>query len=114
MAVRLIDQVLNSLSMSFKGVPLRIAIGPKDLKNGTVEVARRDNLTKTVMNISDLETNIVKLLETIQNDIYNKALDFRDNHITKVDDFKSFKKVLEEKGGLFPHIGTENLKQNKK
>jgi prolyl-tRNA synthetase len=83
-----------------QGVPLRIAIGPKDLENGTVEVARRDNLTKTVMNISDLEINIVKLLETIQNDIYNKALDFRDNHITKVDDFKSFKKVIEEKGGF--------------
>ena len=52
------------------------------------------------MNISDLEINIVKLLETIQNDIYNKALNFRDNHITKVDDFKSFKKVIEEKGGF--------------
>lgn len=83
-----------------QGVPLRIAIGPNDLKNGTVEIARRDNLTKTIMNISDLETNIVKLLETIQNDIYNRALDFRDNHITEVDDFKSFKKVIEGKGGF--------------
>ena len=83
-----------------KGVPLRIAIGPKDLQNGTVELARRDNLTKEIQSIENIETYIEELLQTIQKDIYQKARDYRDTHITKVDTYEEFKKVLEEKGGF--------------
>ena len=83
-----------------KGVPLRMAIGPKDLENGTVELARRDNLTKEVKPIEYIDLYIESLLQTIQQDIYQKARDYRDSHITKVDTYEEFKKVLEEKGGF--------------
>ena len=83
-----------------QGVPLRISIGPKDLDNGTVEVARRDNLSKMVISISDLNRVIAELLTTIQSDLYKNALDFRDNHITLVDDFETFKKTISDKGGF--------------
>lgn len=83
-----------------KGVPLRIAIGARDLENGTVEIARRDNLTKETLPLQNIETYIEELLKTIQKDIFQKALDYRDEHITKVDSYEEFKKVLEEKGGF--------------
>ena len=83
-----------------KGVPVRIAMGPRDLENGTVEIARRDNLTKEVQPIENLEVYVEELLKTIQQDIYNKALEYRNSHITKVDSYEEFKKVLEEKGGF--------------
>lgn len=83
-----------------KGVPVRIALGARDLENKTVEIARRDNLTKETKPLEGLETYIEELLKTIQEDIYNKALDFRDSHITAVDSYEEFKKVLEEKGGF--------------
>jgi prolyl-tRNA synthetase len=83
-----------------KGVPLRIAIGPKDLENKSVEIARRDNLTKEVKAIDGVEDYIEELLKTIQKDIFQKALDYRKEHITKVDSYEEFKKVLEEKGGF--------------
>jgi len=83
-----------------QGVPLRIAIGPKDLENGTVELARRDTLTKEVVSIEGIEGKISKLLKTIQNDLFKKAQKFRDEHITEVEDFEMFKKVLETKTGF--------------
>jgi len=83
-----------------KGVPLRVAIGPKDLEKGTVEVARRDALTKTVVAQDALVEFITDQLETIQGDLFQKALAFRKNHITEVDDFESFKSVIEGKGGF--------------
>lgn len=83
-----------------KGVPVRIALGARDLENRTVEIARRDNLTKETIALEGLDSYIEDLLETIQHDIYNKALDYRDSHITKVDSYEEFKKVLEEKGGF--------------
>ena len=83
-----------------KGVPIRIAIGPKDLENGTVELARRDNLTKETQPIEGVENYIENLLVTIQKDIYLKAKKYRDEHMTKVDSYEEFKKVLEEKGGF--------------
>ncbi|RNC80171.1 MAG: proline--tRNA ligase [Winogradskyella sp.] len=83
-----------------QGVPLRIAIGPKDLENGTVELARRDTLTKENVSIEGIENTISNLLETIQNDLYNKALRFRENHITEVNSFEEFKTVLETKTGF--------------
>ncbi len=83
-----------------KGVPVRMAIGPKDLENGTVELARRDNLTKQSQPVENIDTYIEELLQVIQKDIFQKALNFRDSHITKVDSYEEFKKVLEEKGGF--------------
>lgn len=83
-----------------KGVPVRIALGARDLENRTVEIARRDNLTKETVALEGLDSYIEDLLKTIQHDIYNKALDYRDSHITKVDSYEEFKKVLEEKGGF--------------
>ena len=83
-----------------QGVPLRIAIGPKDLENGTVELARRDTLTKEVVALEGIEDTITTLLSTIQNDLFQKALSYRDNHITEVDSFEEFKTVLENKTGF--------------
>ncbi|MDF0719941.1 proline--tRNA ligase [Kaistella sp. PBT33-4] len=83
-----------------KGVPVRIAMGARDLENRTVEVARRDTLTKEVQPIENLEVYIEELLQTIQKDIYNRALDFKNANITEVDTFEDFKSVLEEKGGF--------------
>jgi len=83
-----------------KGVPLRIAIGPRDLENGTVELARRDTLTKEFVKQEELSTKIPALLEEIQDSLYTKALSFRDEHITKVDTFEEFIEVIENKGGF--------------
>ena len=83
-----------------KGVPIRIAIGPKDLENGTFEVARRDTLSKEVISKDGIARTISNLLEQIQNDLFNKALKYRDSHITEVANFEEFKSVLEEKGGF--------------
>lgn len=83
-----------------KGVPVRIAIGPKDLENKSVEIARRDTLSKEVHTLENIDAYIDDLLKTIQKDIYHKALKFREENITKVDTYDEFKKVLEEKGGF--------------
>jgi prolyl-tRNA synthetase len=83
-----------------QGVPLRIAIGPKDLENGTVELARRDTLTKEVIALDNLSSKVESLMVEIQNTLYKKALDYRDSHVTLVDNFEEFKTVLETKGGF--------------
>ncbi|PLX01606.1 MAG: proline--tRNA ligase [Marinilabiliales bacterium] len=83
-----------------KGVPVRIAIGPKDIENNTVEIARRDTLTKDTVSIEGIENVIPDLLDEIQNNIFNKALSFRNSMITKVDSFDEFKDVLNDKGGF--------------
>ncbi|MDC6366753.1 MULTISPECIES: proline--tRNA ligase [Flavobacteriaceae] len=83
-----------------KGVPARIAIGPRDLENGTYEVARRDTLQKESMKDTEVVERIESLLKEIQENIYQKALDFREEHITNVDSYEEFKKILEEKGGF--------------
>tara|TARA_R110002049_G_scaffold3795_3_gene27472 strand:- start:33 stop:1511 length:1479 start_codon:yes stop_codon:yes gene_type:complete len=83
-----------------QGVPLRIAIGPKDLANGTVEIARRDTLTKQIVVLENLNTTIESLLKEIQESLFKKALDFRDSHITEIDTFEDFKAVLETKTGF--------------
>ncbi len=83
-----------------KGVPVRIAIGPKDLENGTFEIARRDTLTKEVKSADGISSYISDLLEQIQSDLFNKALQYRDTHITEVSDFEEFKTVLENKAGF--------------
>lgn len=83
-----------------KGVPIRIAMGSRDLENKTVEVARRDTLTKETISLENIDNYIEELLETIQKDIYKKALSFRNENITKVDTYEEFKRVIEEKGGF--------------
>jgi len=83
-----------------KGVPVRIAIGPKDIENGTFEVARRDILTKEIISKDGIAIYIKNLLEQIQIDLFNKALSYREAHITEVNSFEEFKDVLEQKGGF--------------
>ncbi len=83
-----------------KGVPLRIAMGPRDIENGTVELARRDTLTKEVVKQEGLSDSIDNLLEEIQKSLFVKAKAYRETHITKVDNFEEFKEVLENKGGF--------------
>lgn len=83
-----------------KGVPVRIAVGPKDLENGTFEVARRDTLTKEVVSSGEIVNHINDLLEQIQIDLFNRALNYRDTHITEVNSFEEFKEVLGGKGGF--------------
>jgi prolyl-tRNA synthetase len=83
-----------------KGVPVRIAIGPRDLENKTVEVARRDTKEKIVMKMDEVVSAIPKLLDTIQANIYQKAFAFRQQMTTTVNTYEEFKKVLDEKGGF--------------
>ena len=84
-----------------KGVPLRIAIGPKDLEKGTVELARRDTLQKQFVSMDEVSNLVPSLLTEIQDHLYNKALKFRDEHVTYVDDFDTFKELLDSKTGFF-------------
>ncbi|MCC8174308.1 MAG: proline--tRNA ligase, partial [Odoribacter sp.] len=84
-----------------KGVPVRLAMGERDLENGTIEVARRDTLTKETLALEGITDYIEKLLEDIQENIFQKALKFRDEHITKVDSYEEFKELLETKTGFF-------------
>ena len=83
-----------------QGVPLRLAIGTRDLENGTVELARRDTLTKEVTELATITKKVKDLLAQIQDDLYNKALVYRDTHITEVNSCEEFKDVLETKGGF--------------
>jgi prolyl-tRNA synthetase len=83
-----------------KGVPVRIAIGNRDLENGTVEVARRDTKEKKSYDLTDIENKIEHLLEAMQEELYLKALNHRDNHITLVNTWDEFQEVLENKTGF--------------
>ncbi|MFI3320133.1 MAG: proline--tRNA ligase [Rikenellaceae bacterium] len=83
-----------------KGVPVRLALGPRDLQNGTIELARRDTLTKETVEMEGLTERIVALMDEIQANIYNKSLTYRDSMITKVDSWEEFLDVLENKGGF--------------
>ncbi|MBJ2187442.1 MAG: proline--tRNA ligase [Muribaculaceae bacterium] len=83
-----------------KGVPVRLAIGARDLENGTVEMMRRDTLEKHVMQLAGLPEAIRDLLEDIQDNIYQKALKMRDSRIQKIDSYEEFKEKIED-GGFF-------------
>jgi prolyl-tRNA synthetase len=83
-----------------KGVPVRIAIGPRDLENGTVEVARRDTKEKAVYQMTDLHIKIEHLLEQIQDNIYRKALDLREEKTYRADTWDEFMDILDNKGGF--------------
>ena len=86
-----------------KGVPVRIAVGPRDMEKGTVELARRDTLAKEFVSQEGIDIYIQKLLDDIQANIYKKALDFREANTVKVDDYETFKKRIEEGGFLLCH-----------
>ncbi|WP_413532328.1 proline--tRNA ligase [Empedobacter brevis] len=96
-----------------KGVPVRIAIGPKDLEKGHVEVARRDTLEKQFITLDNVSTEVEKLLEDIQTNLFQRALNYRDEHITEVSDFEEFKNVIENKGGFVSALwdGTEETEE---
>lgn len=83
-----------------KGVPVRLGIGPRDCQNGTVELARRDTLTKEIVPIEGIAQRVSALMSEIQNKLYEKALSFRKNHTTYVNDYETFKKTLDDKGGF--------------
>lgn len=86
-----------------QGVPVRLALGPRDIQNGTVEVARRDNLTKETVSQEGIEQHIAALLDEIQNNIYNKALNFRETNTFCVDTYEEFKQKIENGGFLMAH-----------
>ncbi len=87
----------------FKGVPIRVAIGPRDLEEGTAEVVRRDTLEKQIIKLADLENQIPALLEDIQKNLFEKAKKFRDTNTCKVDTWEEFQKKVEEGGFILAH-----------
>ncbi len=84
----------------FKGVPVRLAIGPRDLENKTVEVVRRDTLEKETLQVADIDNKVMHLLEQIQKKLYQKAQSFRENNTYVVNTWDEFKDVIENKGGF--------------
>lgn len=86
-----------------KGVPVRLAMGPRDLENGTVEIARRDTLTKNVVSLNGVEEYIENLLNEIQDNIFAKALDFRTQNTMKADTWDEFKDGLKKGGFILAH-----------
>jgi len=84
----------------FKGVPVRLAIGPRDLENGTVEVARRDTLEKELLQLTDIEHKVEHLLDKIQDNLFQKAMSFREENTFIADSWEEFKKIIDETGGF--------------
>jgi prolyl-tRNA synthetase len=84
----------------FKGVPIRLAIGPRDLENGTIEVARRDTLEKEILQQEGIDTKVANLLEHIQSNLFQKALSFREDNTYVVDTWDEFVDTIENKGGF--------------
>ncbi len=104
-SVKFDDRDTNSPGWKFaeyemKGVPLRLAIGPRDLENGTVEVARRDTREKETKNLENIADHILTTLDNIQANIYQKALDFRTQNTSVADSYDDFKALLDDKGGF--------------
>ncbi len=84
----------------FKGVPIRVIIGPRDVEQGTVEIARRDTMEKEVLQLRDLENKVIHLLDQIQKNLFDRALSFRESNTYRVDSWQEFKQVLETTGGF--------------
>jgi prolyl-tRNA synthetase len=84
----------------FKGVPVRITVGPRDLEQGTVEIARRDTLEKETLQLTDLVNKVVHLLDQIQDNLFGKAYAFRENSTYRVDTWEEFKDIMENRGGF--------------
>jgi prolyl-tRNA synthetase len=87
----------------YKGVPVRLAIGPRDLENGTVEVARRDTLTKETMPIEGIEDKLVGIMDEIQKSLFDRAYQFRENNSRKVETWDEFLVEIEKGGFLYAH-----------
>ena len=83
-----------------KGIPVRIALGARDLEKNVAEVVRRDTKEKQNISLDALTNHVINLLDDIQKNMYTKAKTYRDEHITKVDDWNKFEKILDEKGGF--------------
>ncbi len=83
-----------------QGVPVRLAIGARDLANNVIEVARRDTKEKTSVSLDGIASYVKDLLDEIQVNIYNRAKQYRDEHITKTDSWDEFVKILDEKTGF--------------
>ena len=83
-----------------KGVPIRISIGPRDLENKTIELARRDNLTKSSVPMNSIVKEVEDTLKDIQSKLFNRALNFRNKNTTEVDNFEEFKRIISKQGGF--------------
>jgi prolyl-tRNA synthetase len=83
-----------------KGIPVRLAIGPRDLENNTVEVARRDTLEKQVVSADTIDIHVTDLLGKIQDNIYQKALHFREKNTYRINTWEEFREIMEVKGGF--------------
>ena len=95
-----------------KGVPVRIAAGPRDVENNSVEIARRDTLEKTTITIDNIEDYITNLLDEIQDNIFQKALNFRESRTVKVDTWEEFKEQIENSMFVYAHWdGTPETEQ---
>ena len=96
-----------------KGIPLRIAIGPRDIQNNTLEIARRDTLEKATYQQDDIANKVLNLLENIQANLYQKALDFRENNTFHANTWEEFVDIIENKGGfVYAHWdGTDETEQ---
>jgi prolyl-tRNA synthetase len=95
-----------------KGVPIRLALGPRDIDNGTIEIARRDTLNKQVYNIIDIESQVQSLLNDIQENMYNKALDFREKRTFIAESKDEFVSLINEGGFVYAHWdGTEETEE---
>ena len=86
-----------------KGVPVRLTVGPRDFENGTIEVARRDTLTKENVSMEGIENYVKNLLDEIQKNIFQKALNYRNSMIKKVDSYEEFKVEIEKGGFILAH-----------
>ena len=84
----------------FKGVPVRLAMGPRDIENGTVEVARRDTLEKEIVSLDNVVDHVEKLMIEIQENLYKRALDYRAETTIEIDTYADFKDVMKTKGGF--------------
>lgn len=91
---------LHHCRVKFDHVPVRIAIGARDLQNNVAEVARRDTKEKQSVSLDGIADHIKKLLEDIQQNLYNKALAFRSEHTSEANTWEEFEKLLDEKGGF--------------
>ena len=86
-----------------KGVPVRLAIGARDLEEGTIEVMRRDTLEKETQSIENIADKVAELLEQIQENVFKKALDYRNSMIRTVDSYEEFKEEIEKGGFILAH-----------
>lgn len=86
-----------------KGVPVRLAMGARDLENNTIEIARRDTLTKETVGLDGIEETVATLLDDIQKNIFQKALNYRKEHTITVDSYEEFKEKIEDGGFILAH-----------